>query len=77
MRIWMVSIIVLFMILAGCKDSKEAVKGQSDLKGVIQEVDSDENRILIEDGEVGLVWVTLPIHGKIDRYSKGGSGRLG
>ncbi len=67
----MVSIIVVFLILAGCNDSKEAAKGQFDLKGVIQEVDSDENRILIEDGDVGLVWVTLSIHGKIDRYSKG------
>lgn len=71
MRIWMVPVIVFFILLTGCNDSEEAIKGESDLKGVIQEVEVDENRILLVDGDAGLVWVTLPDHGKIDPYSKG------
>ncbi len=63
--------IVSLMFLAGCNGSKEAIKGQVDLKGLVKEVNSDGNRILIDDEEAGLVWVSLPDHGKIDRYSVG------
>ncbi|MEH7346378.1 DUF3221 domain-containing protein [Bacillus sp. JJ1532] len=52
-------VLLLFsFILFGCTQ-KSDVKGEADMKGSILEIDKDARRILVEDYEKGLVWVTL------------------
>lgn len=56
--------------LMGC-NLGDAEKGKVDLKGIVTEVNHESNRILLKDKNVGLVWVTLPETGDINRYKEG------
>lgn len=63
--------LIVFFILAGCSGKEEAVKGEIDLKGLITEIDQAGNRILMEDKNKGLIWISLPESGNIDDYATG------
>ena len=57
--------------LIGCNQTDDIVKGGYDKKGIITEIDEQENRILIDDKEDGLIWITLTDTDHITRYEKG------
>ena len=50
---------VLCFALVACSSKEEAVKGKFDIKGNIVKINDKDNRILVEDGNKGLIWVTL------------------
>ncbi|WHY78442.1 DUF3221 domain-containing protein [Neobacillus sp. WH10] len=59
------------ILLAGCSGKEEAIKGEIDLKGIITEIDQAGNRILMEEKNKGLIWVSLPESGNIHNYATG------
>ena len=58
-------------ILVACNNQDEEVKGGYDVKGNIAEVNSSENRILVENEQKGLTWVALHENGDIKGYEEG------
>ena len=58
-------------ILVACNNQNEEVKGESDIQGNIVEVNSSENRLLVEDEQKGLTWVALHETGDIKDYDEG------
>lgn len=62
--------LLLCFALVACSN-KEAVKGKFDIKGNIVEINDKDNRILVEDGNKGLTWVTLQENGNIKNYEEG------
>lgn len=63
--------LIVCILLMGCSGKEEAVKGEIDLKGLITEIDQAGNRILMEDKNKGLIWISLPESGNIDDYATG------
>jgi hypothetical protein len=63
-------LLCLFFILSGC-NGEDAVKGKVDIQGSVTEVDREGNRILVDDEELGLVWVTLHKNLDITKYESG------
>ncbi len=61
-----IAFILLFIVLAGC--SKD-VKGEADIKGIITEV--EDQRILVEDEKLGLIWLSLPDESDSKTFEKG------
>ena len=53
-----ISILLVCFTLWGCGQSND-IKGEFDLKGKIIEISKDAKSILMDDEEVGLVWVTI------------------
>ncbi|MEH7352580.1 DUF3221 domain-containing protein [Neobacillus drentensis] len=64
-------LLIVCILLAGCSGKEDAVKGEIDLKGIITEIDQAGNRILMEDKDKGLIWVSLPESGDINDYAAG------
>jgi hypothetical protein len=60
-------ILIVCFTLMGCNGGK-AEKGKVDIKGIITEVDHEGHKILVEDKDEGLVWVTLQKNGDISKY---------
>ncbi|WNS75800.1 DUF3221 domain-containing protein [Bacillus sp. DTU_2020_1000418_1_SI_GHA_SEK_038] len=60
-------LLLFSFILVGC-NQKNDVKGESDIKGVILEVNKEVGRILVEDVEKGLVWITLKATEDINKF---------
>jgi predicted small secreted protein len=60
------AIILLFIVLTGCGND---VKGEADIKGVISEV--EDQRILVEDEKLGLIWLSLPDESDSKTFEKG------
>ncbi len=71
MKRYLLLFLIICLALAGCAAKDQEVKGQIDLKGVITEVDREGNRVLVNDADVGLVWLTLPVFGDISTYEAG------
>lgn len=63
--------LLLFFILVACNKQEGIEKGAFDVKGDIVEVNSSENRILVEDKQKGLTWVALHENGDINDYEEG------
>ncbi len=62
-------LLIFCISLIGCVQ-KEEVKGESDFNGVITEVDPKGKRILVDDTESGLIWITLHDNGNIKDYKE-------
>lgn len=62
---------LVLIILVGCNGKENAEKGDVDIKGVITDIDSGGNRILVEDVDTGLVWIALNENDAIENYKKG------
>jgi hypothetical protein len=58
--------ILLFIVLSGCGNE---VKGQIDIKGIIAEV--EDQRLLVEDEKLGLIWLSLPDGSDSKTFEKG------
>lgn len=58
-------------VLVACNNQDEKVKGDYDVKGNIVDINSSENRILVEDEQKGLTWVALHENGDIKEYEEG------
>ncbi|GIN86180.1 hypothetical protein J6TS2_25660 [Heyndrickxia sporothermodurans] len=71
MKRYVYSIVILFLLVVGCSHSKEEVKGEIDIGGKIIEIDARSNRVLIEDNKSLKIWVLLPEHIDISKYSIG------
>ena len=71
MKKTIISLLILCFALIGCNQTDDIVKGGYDKKGIITEIDEQENRILIDDREDGLIWITLTDTDHITRYEKG------
>lgn len=56
--------LLFFIVLTGCN-----VKGEYDIKGTVIEVESSS--ILVEDENVGLIWLSLPEGSDIKIFEKG------
>lgn len=67
---YVILLLILCFALVGC-GKEDHVKGSYDFKGIVTEMDNEGNRILVDDKDKGLVWVTLPDQMKIDRFEKG------
>ena len=48
MKKTMISVLILCFVLIGCNQTDDIVKGDYDKKGIITEIDEQENRILIK-----------------------------
>ena len=67
------SFILLLLIcfaLVGC-NNKEEIKGTFDIKGNVVEINEKENRILVEDKDKGLTWISLHDNLDIKNYHEG------
>lgn len=58
-------------ILLGCTPKENDIKGEYDLKGNITKMDKEVNRILIEDLDKGLAWISLHENEKIENFNLG------
>ena len=67
---FMLLLLIICLGLVGCSD-KEEVKGTFDIKGNVNELNAQENRILVEDKDKGLIWVALPENADIQNYQEG------
>lgn len=68
MKRYLVLLFIVCLTLVGCDAEDNTVKGQVDRKGLITEVDVLGNRVLVDDPDKGLIWLTLPGHGDITKY---------
>ena len=62
------------IISFGCNKEEEFSPGEvgkMDARGIITEVDRHNNRILIEETDFDLIWITLNNYTSIDRYEIG------
>ncbi|WP_057775727.1 DUF3221 domain-containing protein [Cytobacillus dafuensis] len=64
-------LILLCFTLVGCIQEEDTVKGEYDKKGIITQIDIEGSRILVDDAETGLIWVTLNDNEDINNYKKG------
>ncbi len=64
-------LLVLLSLLVGCKDDKDDMKGEFDIKGTITEIDGKGNRILVKETDSELIWITLQENGNINKFDKG------
>ena len=71
MKRYQVLLLIVCLSLVGCDAKDNTVKGQIDRKGLITEVDVSGNRVLVDDLDKGLIWLTLPDHGDITMYEAG------
>ena len=51
--------LVLICFLTVSCSQKEVVKGEFDRKGIITDIDTKENRVLMDDKKHGLIWIKL------------------
>ncbi|WP_318614547.1 DUF3221 domain-containing protein [Sporosarcina sp. YIM B06819] len=68
MKKYLILLLVVCSTLVGCNVKDNAVKGQIDRIGLITEVDVSGNRVLVDDPDKGLIWLTLSSHGDITKY---------
>ncbi len=68
MKRYLVFLLIVCLTLVSCDAKDNAVKGQIDRKGFINEVDVTGNRVLVDDPDNGLIWLTLPKHDDIKNY---------
>lgn len=61
----------LCLLLMGCTQKDEAVKGAYNLKGIITKIDMEGNRILAEDNDKNLFWITLHEDETIKNFTVG------
>jgi len=71
MKKYFIMILAILLFLSACTTNRNDDKGKIDIMGIITRIDESENRILVEDENIGLTWVTLPDHGKIESYEEG------
>ena len=64
-------LLVLLFLLVGCKDNKDDMKGEFDIKGTITEIVGKGNRVLVKETESELIWMKLQENGNINRFNKG------
>ena len=64
-------ILLILFTLIGCSGNEVEVVGEFDFKGHIFEISKAENRILVDDKDKGLVWISLHRNGKITNYEIG------
>ncbi|MBS4192515.1 DUF3221 domain-containing protein [Bacillus sp. FJAT-49705] len=57
--------------LVGCNQEGDTVKGEFDKKGIITQIDIEGSRILVDDAETGLIWITLNKNENINNYKEG------
>lgn len=62
--------LLICLALVGCSE-KEKLEGAFDIQGIVNEINAKEDRILVEDKDTGLTWVTLPESGYIQNYRVG------
>jgi hypothetical protein len=62
---------ILLFFLVGCSQKGASLKGEYDLTGVITEVNTEGNQILVEDKHIGLVWISLLEGSDINVYQVG------
>lgn len=60
-------IFILCITLMGCSQV-ENVKGEYDFKGIITEIGTVGNRILVDDNDTGLIWIILNDNDEIEDY---------
>lgn len=68
MKRYLVLLLFACLTLVSCDAKDNAVKGQIDRKGFIIEVDVTGNRVLVDDPDKDLIWLTLPSFGDITKY---------
>ena len=71
MKKYLILLLIPCFTLAVCNQKEDTVKGEYDLKGIITEVDIEGNRILAEEVDKGLIWITLHQNGNIKNYNVG------
>ncbi|HYK74943.1 MAG TPA: DUF3221 domain-containing protein [Pseudoneobacillus sp.] len=57
--------------LVGCGERNADVKGAFDIKGIVSEIDKENNQILVKDSTTGLIRITLPANIQVEKYNKG------
>lgn len=68
MKRYLVLLLIVCLTLVGCDAKDNAVKGQVDRQGFITDVDVTGNRVLVDDLDKGLIWLTLPSFDDITKY---------
>lgn len=68
MKKYLVMLLVVCLTLVGCTAKDNEIKGEIERKGFITEVDVTGNRLLVDDPDNGLIWLTLPSFGDITKY---------
>lgn len=68
MKKHLVLLLVVGLTLVGCTAKDNVSEGQIDRKGFITEVDVTGNRVLVDDPDNDLIWLTLPSFGDITKY---------
>ena len=68
MKRYLVLLLFACLTLVSCDAKDNAVKGQIDRKGFIIEVNVTGNRMLVDDLDKGLIWLTLPSFDDITKY---------
>jgi hypothetical protein len=70
MKRYLVLLLIVCLTLVGCNAKDKVIEGQLDVKGIINEIDSEGNRILVNDPDMGLIWLALPDNGDITKYEE-------
>ncbi|WP_203249111.1 DUF3221 domain-containing protein [Sporosarcina beigongshangi] len=68
MKKYLILLLVVCLTLVGCTAKDNVSKGKFDRKGFITEVDVTGNRVLVDDLDNGLIWLTLPSFDDITKY---------
>jgi len=64
-------LLILCFSLAGCNQQNSSIKGEYDISGTITEVNTEGMQILVDDKQIGLVWISLHEEGDISTYQIG------
>ncbi|WP_042350744.1 hypothetical protein [Bacillus massiliigorillae] len=75
MKLSIFPLILSCLISIGCsvQNENDEIKGEFNLEGKVIELDTNNNRLLLDESSNGHTWVTLPEHDTITRYEKNDS----
>ncbi|WP_342433077.1 DUF3221 domain-containing protein [Neobacillus sp. FSL H8-0543] len=67
----LILVLILCFSLVGCNQKDASIKGEYDITGTITEVNTEGRQILVEDKQIGLVWISLHEEGDISTFQIG------
>lgn len=70
MKRQLIWVVLICFITVSCSQ-KEVVKGEYDRKGIITDIDTKENRVLMDDKRHGLIWIKLNETDHLENFNLG------
>jgi len=67
----LVLVLMFCFSLVGCVTEKNDFEAPYDKIGIITEIDVEKNRILVEEKNTNLIWISLQENDSIENYKEG------